>query len=105
MLSMIASLPRSCSIPARLISTTSAAGHQRGERLEVVLALRERDRLLARGLDDVAERRLQQRQDLADEARLALAAGVELARLIAQQHDGAVAPEALHRLVEHLFDE
>ena len=80
-------------------------GHQRGESFEVVLSLRQRERLLAAGLDDVAERGLQQRHDLADEAGLAPAAGIELAGLVSQQHDRAVAAEALHRLLENLFDE
>jgi hypothetical protein len=43
-----------------------------------VLALGEYERLAAGGLDHVAERGLQERQDLADHRRLALVARVEL---------------------------
>ena len=70
-----------------------------------MLALGERDRLAAVGLDHVAERRLQERQDPADHRRLALPARVELPALVAQQHERPVAPEALHRVLDHLLGE
>src|SRR5207302_4381924 len=74
-------------------------------RLEAVLALGEYERLAAGGLDHVTERGLQERQDLADHRRLALAVRVELPALVAEQHERAVAPEALHRVLDHLLGE
>ena len=76
-----------------------------GESLEAMLAFGEHHRFPAAGLDHVAERRLQERQDLADHRRLALPARVELAALVAEQHQRPVAPEALHRVLDHFLGE
>src|SRR5262249_3254036 len=81
------------------------ARHQRRQALEAMLGFRQDERLAATGLDDRTARGVQERQDLADQRRLTLAARVKLPALVPQQHQRAVAPEALHGVLEHLFRE